>query len=330
MTPGWTADLVTAGEGLAGLEPEWWELWRRSPGATPFAAPAWTIPWWSAFAPGALRTAALRRDGRLVGLAPAYLEDGPLGRRLLPIGIGISDHLDVLLDPAEMEAPARLVAILAEAGGWDSWELEDLAPGAAAFALPVPPGCTEEAGEQSACPVLLPLDEGLCSVPTRQRRKIRMSRHRTGRRDGRIEAAGAADMTSFFAILAGLHTARWTERGEEGLVADPCVRAFHLAAMPRLAAAGLVHATTLAIEGRVAGAYYGLRHGPAAYAYLGGFDPAFAFESPGTVLLADAMEAAARGGARAFHFLRGQEPYKYAWGAVDRRNRRRSFRRSEA
>ena len=27
-----------------------------------------------------------------------------------------------------------------------------------------------------------------------------------------------------------------------------------------------------------------------------------------------------------FRFLRGQEPYKYEWGAIDRWNRRREFR----
>jgi hypothetical protein len=42
---------------------------------------------------------------------------------------------------------------------------------------------------------------------------------------------------------------------------------------------------------------------------------------------AHAIEQALREGAREFHFLRGQEAYKYGWGAVDRWNQRRSFRR---
>jgi len=43
-----------------------------------------------------------------------------------------------------------------------------------------------------------------------------------------------------------------------------------------------------------------------------------------------AIEAAIAEGAREFHFLRGREAYKYEWGAVDRWNRRRSFRRAAA
>lgn len=327
MTDGWTAELVATAEDLARLEPDWWDLWRRSPAATPFSAPAWAIPWWCAFAPGRLHAAALRRDGRLVALAPTYLEDGPLGRRLLPIGIGISDHFDVLLDPADGEAAGRLVDMLVEAGGWDSWELEDLAPGAAAFSLPRPPDCAEEICDQTACPTLTPLDPDLCTVPARQRRKIRMAQHRAGRREAEVEVVGPDGMERFFAVVTDLHTARWTDQGEEGVVTDPCVRRFHLDAMPRLAAAGLVRASVLTLAGRPAGAYYGLRHGRSAYAYLGGFDPAFSFESPGTILLADAMTAAAREGAHTFHFLRGREPYKYSWGARDVLSRRRSFRR---
>lgn len=326
---GFQLDILTQDEALAGIGPDWHDLWTRSPGATPFGAPAWLLPWWAAFRPGELRTVALRREGRLVALAPLYLEDGPYGRRLLPMGIGISDHLDVLLDPAAGPATADLlVRAVADMADWTSWELEDLAPGAAAWSLPAPPGCAEAVSDQTACPVLASLGDGLSAVPPRQRRKIRMARHRAERRGGRIDHAAPDGMAAFLDTLASLHAARWHGEGEPGLLADPRVRAFHRAAMPGLAAAGLCRATTLTIEGRTAGAYYGLRHRGAAYAYLGGFDPDFAFESPGTVLMADALEASARDGATEFHFLRGQEPYKYVWGGADRANRRRSFRRT--
>ena len=62
--------------------------------------------------------------------------------------------------------------------------------------------------------------------------------------------------------------------------------------------------------------------------YLSGFDPGFAFESPGTILLAHMIEEAAREGRSEVHFLRGGEAYKYAWGGVDRMNAGRSFVRA--
>ena len=58
-----------------------------------------------------------------------------------------------------------------------------------------------------------------------------------------------------------------------------------------------------------------------------GFDPAWSRLSPGMVSVAEAMRHAAAEGACEFHFLRGPEAYKYAWGARDRWNIRRSFRR---
>jgi CelD/BcsL family acetyltransferase involved in cellulose biosynthesis len=45
------------------------------------------------------------------------------------------------------------------------------------------------------------------------------------------------------------------------------------------------------------------------------------------VLIGHAIADAVASDATVFDFLRGQEPYKYEWGAVDRWSRRRSFRR---
>src|SRR4051812_26016467 len=75
---------------LSSLRADWWDLWQRAPHATPFQSPAWLMPWWDVFAPGALASIAVRNGGKLVGLAPLYLESGALGLRLLPLGIGIS------------------------------------------------------------------------------------------------------------------------------------------------------------------------------------------------------------------------------------------------
>ena len=72
-----------------------------------------------------------------------------------------------------------------------------------------------------------------------------------------------------------------------------------------------------------------MRRGSTLYAYLGGFDPDFAFESPGTVLMGDAVEGMMRDGAGRIALLRGQEPYKYEWGAVDRPNLCRILRRAD-
>jgi CelD/BcsL family acetyltransferase involved in cellulose biosynthesis len=325
-------ETVEDAAALEALAPAWWDLWRRCPAATPFTSPAWALPWWRAFAPGKLRSAAVWDGHALVALAPIYLEEGALGARLLPIGIGISDALDVLVDPAVQDKAGQALVdgVSGHAADWDSWELEELPAEAAALALPIPLGCQERAGNQSASPVLdlsAAQEDPFVVLPARKRRKLRMGENRVARRGGEVRAVGTGEVDTFLDDLTRLHRARWTSRGEAGvLVADP-VRGFHALALPELVGAGLARLFTLTIEGRVAGAYYGLQHGGRAYAYLGGFDPDFAFESPGTMLIGHAIAEAAAGGAAAFDFLRGQEPYKYEWGAVDRWSRRRSFRR---
>jgi CelD/BcsL family acetyltransferase involved in cellulose biosynthesis len=59
------------------------------------------------------------------------------------------------------------------------------------------------------------------------------------------------------------------------------------------------------------------------YYYSGGFDPSLARFSPGTVLTGFAIEDALDRGSHTFDFLRGDEPYKYTWGASNRVNHRR-------
>lgn len=120
--------------GLIAVEEAWWELWRRCPAATPFATPAWCLSWWEAFGPGRLQSVALHDDdGRLVALAPLYLEEGAGWTRLLPIGIGITDYLDVLVDPAGGPEIGRRLAEAVASGvpDWQVWELEELQIGRA-------------------------------------------------------------------------------------------------------------------------------------------------------------------------------------------------------
>jgi CelD/BcsL family acetyltransferase involved in cellulose biosynthesis len=317
---------------LTALEPEWWALWRHVPSATPFQSPAWLIPWWRHFHPGELFAVTVRRGERLVGLAPFYIEDGALGRRLLPVGISLSDYLDVLLDPDHLEEAGQALVdhLVRQRECWDEWSLEELAPQAVALALPVPPGCEERLTPQSACPVLTVADGQTAEAasPERHRRNLRLARNRAARRGGiAVEQGTAASASGILDHLFRLHRARWQSRGQDGVLADDAVQSFQRDAVPGLIEANLLRLYLMHIGDEPAAAYYGFVHEQRAYGYLTGFDPDYSFESPGLLLWAHAIEQAVAENVREFHFLRGPEPYKYAWGAVDRWNMRRSFRR---
>lgn len=330
---GLSIELVRDESAFAALAESWWTLWRRV-NAPPFLAPAWLLPWYRVFRAGRLLSATVRDGARLVALAPFYIEEGALGRRLLPVGIALSDYLDVLIDPEYPAAGTALVEALDTRDDWDAWSLEELPPGASALSLPCSRRWREAIERQSACPLLeLPptVDRLRERVPGPRLRKLRMARNRALRRGGyHIEAVEAASAARFLEELERLHGARWTSRGTTGVLDDDGVRRFHAAALPALIEAGLARCWLASLEGRVVAAYYGLCDGRRAFGYLTGFDPEYAFESPGAVILGAAIESAVTEGCVEFHFLRGRESYKYDWGAADVWSLRRLFVRDTA
>lgn len=313
-----TSRIISSSEQLLGIVDAWRSLWCRSATATPFQHPAWLLAWWRAFRPGALRTIAISQQDRLIGLAPLYLEPGG---KLLPVGISVSDSIDFLCDPGrEPETVAEIGRVLAEEiGEWLNLSLPDLPPHSLAARVRVGghPACLQRG---VVCPVL-PIggDDGLAHVPAIKRRKLRMSQHRLARAGGtRILTNPDLSSADWYGHLARLHTRRWNDKGGQGVLHDEVTGGFQRRAISAMMDAGLVRMLALDIEGQIAGIYYGFQHSGRAYAYLGGFDPDFAYYSPGTVLLGAALADACASGATELDLLRGGERYKYEWGAIDR------------
>jgi CelD/BcsL family acetyltransferase involved in cellulose biosynthesis len=332
MTAPFTCRVITDVSELAALAPEWWELWRQSPTATPFQSPAWLLPWWNNLSDGDACVLAVHFDRRLVGLAPFYCERRPRGRFARLMGFPVTDYHDFLIAP-KLEEPilALLSSRLADVGFWDVLELTELPPDAHALRMAVPPGCDVTSACASACPVLnLPgtPDELPQILPPRKRRALRTAHNRVARRGSlQVKAADRNSAVDIFELLVALHRHRWNSRGEPGVLADSRVQQFHRDALPDLMAANLLRLYLLQIDGHPAAAYYGFMHRNQAYGYLTGFDPAYAFESPSVVLLEHVISESICEGAHKFYFLRGREPYKYGWGARDSWNECRVFHR---
>ncbi|MCA0032118.1 GNAT family N-acetyltransferase [Mesorhizobium sp. B263B2A] len=325
---GLRTDVIRDPGAFDDLEPHWWPLWSQCASATPFQSPAWLLPWWRTFAPGDLSVIAVWSGNDLAGLAPLYLERHASGSRLLPIGISLSDYLDVLCVPELKKTVGTAIAETVLSLEWAQWILPDLPAEAVSLDLVLPDIEENLSAGHAACPVLaLAGGETIAgSVPARRRRQLRRAL-RAARRRGRVtitRAEAAPEM--FLGHLIRLHKARWA--GEGGGVLTDMALGFHRKALPRLAANDLARCWLIGIGDAVVGAYYGFHHHDRAYAYLGGFDSAYAQESPGAILIGEAIAEAAREGAREFDFLRGRERYKYSWGAVDRWTAQRVWTRS--
>jgi CelD/BcsL family acetyltransferase involved in cellulose biosynthesis len=313
---------------LEALEDEWGRLCDGGPATTPFQRPEWLIPWWRHLGRGELHTVCVRRSGRLVALAPMFRE----GECLRLLGTGVSDYLDLLVEDgaAEQADPALCAAFEADEA-WSCCAFDDLRCESVALRLPAPAGVADEVRIGVPC-LVLPLqadDRGRVALPKKARRNIRLYFNRA-RRLGPV-AFEAVDDASALEEVFSLHAARWRSRGEDGVLNDGAVRAFHREAARRIQARRELLVLRLRVGGRLVAILYGMRDRRAAYWYLTGFDPGMADMSPGTLLIARGAELALEGGLAEVDMLRGDEPYKYHWGARQRSNRSRTWsRRSEA
>ncbi|HZU89858.1 MAG TPA: GNAT family N-acetyltransferase [Stellaceae bacterium] len=318
-------EAITNEAELDRFAPEWQALWRRVGDATPFQSPDWLLPWWRSFGTQRPLVLTARAAGRLVGVLPLYRRDEAGCRKVLPIGISLSDYIDALVDRAIPAVADALLSAIAAQSGWDECHLPGLPPGAALLAAAAPPGLRDHRHQDETC-LFVPLPPLL---PRKKRQNLRRAWRATA-------TAGAASVTlaapeevgTAMDALFRLHEKRWHRRGLPGVCAEEAVRRFHRGAADRLAASGLLRLYTLALDGAAVAVLYGFAAKRIAYAYLCGFDPECAKLGVGTQLLAYAIDEAARAGAREFHFLRGGETYKYSWGALPRPTFARTLRRT--
>lgn len=317
--------ILTDPAELAALEPDWRRLWEEASEATPFQHPGWLTAWWEALPKGELFTVAAEADGRLTGLLP-LCRVAVGGRAVLrPLAFDVSDYGEPLIGPGEPSATrAALFDCLAAAPGWECCALT-LRDGAT---LPPASGLRVAQHPLEPAPVL-DLTAGFPDyLLAGIRKSLAEARRRLSRMgEARFETATAAGAADALGHLFALHARRWRERGEPGVLDHPAVQAFHRAAARRLAEAGLLRLTLMRIGGCPAAVHYGFTAKRTGFYYLGGFDPRFRAASPGSLVVAHAIEAAVREGCQAFDFLKGREAYKYRWGAKDRGRRSIEFRR---
>lgn len=281
---------------LSALAPEWRRLTKRA-GSTPFQHPAFGLGWWEAFHPGKIAAAAFYRDHRLVALAPFYREEDT--GRLLIIGMGLADYLDVIAEP-DAETVSAVADFIDAADPPVS--LEDLPP------FSVLRGA--EAERHMICPVS---DLGR-PLPASMRRSLALARNRIARRGAwDVECAQPPVPPDMLARLAAMHRARRAMLGHVSIFDDPRVvhwlaRLANDADFPlrvyeaRIGGAPAAFAVTLEERGNL-------------YFWLLAMAPDFAFESPAKRLLGEVRDKAIAAGSARIFWLRGDEPYKAAWGA---------------
>lgn len=301
---------------------EWSELWGRCPHATTFQRPEWILAWMETFKPHHPLMLAVRQNARLVGVAPLliYLESAE--RTLGLMGGGVSDYLDVLVDPicADQVLTALWNELEKNGGPWSAINFSDLPRTStllrSGFSFP-----DAKVEVHDVCPILpLPSGDGDMTdvVPSSQLRNLRNAQARLERKGGgQIEIATRDSLTPMLSAMFRLHGTRWAHAGEPGMLSDETIRSFHRRVAPDLLEKGILRLYGLRHQGEFISALYALCEKNVIFCYLQGFDPGFGFLSPGTQIVGAAIADAIREKKQHADFLRGGETYKYKWGACD-------------
>jgi CelD/BcsL family acetyltransferase involved in cellulose biosynthesis len=175
---------------------------------------------------------------------------------------------------------------------------------------------------EDVCPVLtlppgMDFDGYLGTLSKKERHEVR-------RKIRRAEAVGEVRLTTSAHPLADLddfielHQKRW---GEQGLFpptsGGQCSRTFVRHLFRHFGPHGAAKLTRLTVGDRLVASGIHFDDGNRIHYYNAGVDPDARDLSPGVLMVAWYIRQAIETGRRELDFLRGNEPYKYEWGAVD-------------
>ncbi len=299
----------------------------------PFLRYEYLQTWWETRGGGEWASADLllvsaRRLGQLVGIAPLFLAEHDGRRALLLLGsIEISDYLDLIVRPADLaEFLAGLLDFLqaqpACAGlPLDWYNLPENSPTLQALqseARQRGRDCSEEIYRPTPTILLSGGYEAyLAGVEKKQRHEIRR-KVRRAEESGRgvrwhLAEPGPTleeDIEAFFRLMEfDPNKASFLT----GPMREQMRRTIHLAAQE-----GWLWLAFLEIDGKKAAGALNFDYRNKLWGYNSGVDRSFMDLSPGWVLLAYSLEWAAERGRSEFDFMRGDEEYKYRFGAVNR------------
>ena len=252
---------------LESIAPEWHDLWKNDPCATPFQSPAWLIPWARHFTAGEFCCVCVRVDEQLVGFLPAFEWRNPETGdcELLLLGTGISDYCDGLFVPGRAdESLVVAMECLSAVFGWDLLNFQELRSDS-------PLARDSQREPQSVVPVLeLPqtAEKFNTTIPKAQLQNLAYYRRRAERL-GLCEwqAADSESLGSMLEELFDLNSVRWRERAVDD---NDNLRGFHRDAASRLLRINALRLYRLRIAGETAAVLYGFASHCRTYYYLGG------------------------------------------------------------
>jgi CelD/BcsL family acetyltransferase involved in cellulose biosynthesis len=321
---------------LSGLEKEWNDLLASSASHVPFLRHEYLTSWWQGMGGGEWSHGELYivtsrlEDGRLAGIAPLFLTDNRDGEPALMLlgSIEISDYLDVIARTEDL--PAFLEALLEHLAGeaapgfnlLDWYNLLESSP-----TLPALQTAAEKRGWEYTqeplqhCPYIpLPGDweKYIGSIDKKQRHEIRRKMRRAEQYYMPVrwyiaddEASLEQEMEGFLKLMAC--------DPEKAKFLTPAMRTQMHAIAQVAMRAGWLQLAFVEVNGEKAAGYLNFDYMNHIWVYNSGMDFNSQDLSLGWVLLGYLLQWANENKRQSFDFMRGDEQYKYRFGAIDRR-----------
>lgn len=307
-----SCEVVSSADGLEALAPEWDVLVRSMRRPSPFLLHGWVTAWWSHYGGGArLATVVARRDGRPVGILPAYVRRSHGVRVARFLGGHESALADVLLAPDEPVSTARLLVDELRRQPFDFADFFGLPGGSALASAGGPPLI-----ERVDAPVLeMPRgwDELYAERVGSKKRSLHRRRLRQLGEVGTVEFVTGRTGEELEPLLEEafrLHELRWRGRPDASTFGTGAGRLFHRAAMRRLACQDVLRLVLMRVGGAPAAFHYFFALDGVMVVHRLAFDPALAHCSPGLVATLETLRRASEEGLTRVEFLGGGERYK--------------------
>jgi CelD/BcsL family acetyltransferase involved in cellulose biosynthesis len=310
--PGLEVETIASLPEFEALAPAWDALVASSRRSSPFLLQGWLVPWWRQFGAGReLAVQVARRDGRLVGALPFFVERR-LGLSVARfVGGELSEIADLLLAPGEDPATARLLADRVDADVIHVFGL----PAQSVLAEAVSPDPVRSAvrAEAPRMHATGTWEEIYRSKLSKDRRRLRRKRLERLAARGEVEFVVASDGDALAEALEdafGIHRRRWEGLPDRSGFVTPEGQEFHRDAIRALAEAGIPRIVSLRVGGRPIAYYYYLQLGDRVCGADMSYDTEFGPYSPGWLTVVQMLEVAVGEGAREIEFLGSNEPYK--------------------
>ncbi len=324
-------NILETHEQLLELKNEWNELLEYSSCDSIFMTWEWVSTWWDCFHENnALWMIICRQEdtNQLLGIAPLIIKDtlnlGLQEKTLSFIGNGDAapDHLDFIIHKDFEMSISHLFTdkIWSSRTHWQKISLDGMMSGSNTLLQLLEQTNGQMQISKNICPYLTLPDDWA----TLKQSYGKSMRYNLGRFERRLEKdypsminfkkiTEKEEVEEFITILVELHTASQQRKDNEGLFTNQKMIEFHTKLATIFLEAGFLRSYTLNVGKTSIAALHCFQYNGTVSFYQSGFDQFWQRYSPGTQIMAHAIQQAILEKNIIFDFLRGEEDYKFKW-----------------